>query len=259
MKTTDYIALTPAKRASNLVAYCTKASAAKKELPKILIAAEECGDFGSGSGAMNAYAMKVTGVELRREAQGTYEACNVLRAIRANKIAMTEDEFDSKPFGSFPLIMLSGFLGKAPEKVGEALEIIRSGLDVTKRLQALRGPAKKSDAQLAKEKAALEAKEKAEREAAEKAEREAKEKAESEIQTHADSTTYVVPLDMAIMSHSDLMADLIAELKGAGTVEDCQTYLKNFDMLKAIVESRMEVLEFEAMEKAESAKQLAVA
>lgn len=250
MKTTDYIALTPAKRASNLCAYVGKATAAKKELPKILIAAEECGDFGSGSGAMNAYAVKVTGVELRREAQGTYEACNVLRAIRAKKIDMTEDDFDSKPFGSFPLIMLSGFLGKAPEKVAEALEIIRSGLDVTKRLQALRGPAKKSDEQIAKERAEAEAKA-----AAEKAALEAKEKPESEIQTPpADSTTYIVPLDMPIMNHQDLMADLIAELKGAKTLEDCQTYLRNLDQLRAIVESRMEVLEAESKKPANRQK-----
>ncbi len=223
----DFQSMTAGQRANGLKTLVTKASTAKKEIVKILVAAEIAGDFGKGKGEMNTYAMKITGVELRREAQGTYEACNVLRGILASTLAMTEAEFDSKTFGSFPLIMLSGFMGKSPEKVPAALEIIRSGLDVTKRLQELRSAGKEKPA----------SKENSESPAPE---------SPPETQTPSDSTTYIVPLDMPIMNHEEIMSDLMAELKGAATIEDCDTLIRNLNQLRALVESRREVLEMEA-------------
>lgn len=254
----EFKALSPKERAKNVVSFARKSMDSKKLLTKVLIAGEEIGDFGRGNGQMAAYAKQVTsypestdeesgivtpafeGIDLRRDVQGTYEYANVLRGIREGKLAMSEVEFDSDVFGSNGLIQLSGFMSKSPEKVSEALEIIRSRNDVTNRLKALRDSGK------------------------EKKEAESKESGDGtetdvpEIQT-PDSTTYVVPLEMAIMSHEELMADLMAEVKGAATIADCETYIRNFEQLRAMAESRREALEFEALEMAEFARQLAVA
>jgi hypothetical protein len=233
MKTvSDFKVLSPEGRVTNLKSRVTKATTAKKEIMKLLIAGEECGDFGSGKGEMNAYALKITGHDLRREIQGTYEGCNVLRAIRSGKLAMTEDEFDSKPFGSFPLIMLSGFMTKSPENVSEALEIIRSGIDVTKRLQALRGPSKKTDP--APETGA----------GGSGGGGEAGGPAASSV-TSTPGKTYFVPEGTPMLNCPEIVAQIIAEVKGAGSIADVEEYLKTFLTLSSYAESRGEQLEAE--------------
>ncbi len=235
----EFTKLTANQRANGLKTLVVKQATAKKEIAKILVAAEECGDFGKGKGEMNTYAVKITGVELRREAQGIYEYCNVMRAIRAKSISMTEAEFDSAKFGSFPLIMLSGFMGKSPEKVSEALEIIRSGLDVTKRLQALRGPSKKSAPEDPPVKVT-----------GEKGESDT-DSAPSEIQTPAAAgDTFFFPHADPVLNHPEFLSRLIGELKGAGTIADCDAYLVFFKDMAAHVESRFEALEAEAAQPA---------
>lgn len=106
----------------------------RREVAKILIAAESAGVFGAGE--MNSYAKRITGVDIREEFQGVYEAVNVLQGIRSKSVIATEDEFNT--WGSFPVIELSSTMSKRPEKLPEALEIIRSKKDVTNRLRALR-------------------------------------------------------------------------------------------------------------------------
>lgn len=223
-------------RAKDLVSRASKQAEAKKEIMKILIAGEECGDFGRGKGEMNTYAQKLTALDLRREIQGTYEGCNVLREIRSGKIAMTEKDFDSKPFGSFPLIMLSGFLGKSPEKVPEALEIIRSGVDVTKRLQALRGAGKPGKS--AKENSTD------------------SEKSAPEIQTPETpgGISYFVPDSIVILNQPEILARILSEVTGAATIDDCNAFISMFDKLMAHAESRREVLEAQAAKAAKPAK-----
>jgi hypothetical protein len=130
----QFVEMTAAERAKNLKSRVKKDNETKKEIAKILVAAEEKGDFGKGE--MNKWSLEITGVELRREVQGTYEYATVLRGIRSGELAFTEEEFDKAP--SFGLIKLAGFMGKKDgEKVAAALEIIRSGEDVTNRLRAL--------------------------------------------------------------------------------------------------------------------------
>lgn len=106
----------------------------RREVARILLASESAGAFGPGE--MNAYAKRISGVDIREEFQGVYEAVNVLRAIRDGSLPATELEFDT--WGSYPVIMLSGFMSKRPNQVPQALEIIRSGQDVTNRLKELR-------------------------------------------------------------------------------------------------------------------------
>ena len=99
----EFKQLTPKERARNVKSYARKSMDSKKLLTKVLIAGEEIGDFGRGKGEMAAYAKSVTaypesidgetgvvtpafeGIDLRRDVQGTYEACNVLRGIRDPK------------------------------------------------------------------------------------------------------------------------------------------------------------------------------
>ena len=224
----EFQSMTSDQRAKNLASRAVKQSEAKKEISKILVAAEAAGDFGKGKGEMNAYATKITGVELRREAQGVYEYCNVLREILSGKLAVTEAEFDSARFGSFPLIVLSGLMSKAPEKVTEALEIIRSGIDVTKRLQALIKVEKESDAG---------------------GESGPGEGEGSEIQTpEIPGTSYFVPEGMPLLNCPEIVAAIVADIKGAGSLGDIENYLATFLKLSAIAESRGETLEAEAVE-----------
>lgn len=84
---------------------------------------------------MNDYAKRVLGYDIRRGFQGIYEAANVLRAIRAGRLAVSEEIF--RTWASFPIIKVSGLLSKQPEKLSEAIEIIRLGKDTTNRLNEL--------------------------------------------------------------------------------------------------------------------------
>lgn len=137
METTDNIkAWSADKRSKELKSAATAATNAKTKIAKVLVAAYEAGDFETGE--MNSYAARVTGLELRREVQGVYEAVNVLEGIRAGQIDATEDEFDQ--WKDIARVALSGLLSKSPEKIPEALRIIRSGEGVTKQLKALRKP-----------------------------------------------------------------------------------------------------------------------
>ena len=232
--------MTAGDRAKNLKSLVTKQTTAKKEIAKILVAAEMQGDFGKGE--MNSYAQQVTGVELRREAQGTYEFVNVIKGILSGELPMTEEEFDSKQFGSFPLIMLSGFMSKSPEKVADALAIIRSGDDVTKRLKELRSPSKP----------------KAEKEKSTKAA--GTETGESEIQTPATpkGDTYFVPEGTSILAVEEIQARILSDMRNAPDVKSCENYHEFFKGLVAHLHTRWETLEAESAAPVES-KELAAA
>jgi hypothetical protein len=103
------------------------------EAAALLVDAEGAGDFEAGG--MNDYAKRVLGYDIRRGFQGIYEAANVLRAIRAGRLAVSEEIF--RTWASFPIIKVSGLLSKQPEKLSEAIEIIRLGKDTTNRLNEL--------------------------------------------------------------------------------------------------------------------------
>jgi len=134
MKSMSEIAeFTAASRETMLKTTVTTAKTSKKIVAKILTVAGEKGDYVEGG--MNAYSSRVTGIELRREMQGTYECVNVLQAIRKGTLPMDENEFDKCPI--FGCIRLSSLMKNKPELVGDALAIIRAGVDVTKLLNAL--------------------------------------------------------------------------------------------------------------------------
>lgn len=218
--------MSPQARATSLKSLCTRLSTARKEIVKVLVAAEETGDYGKGE--MNSYAQRITGIELRREAQGTYESVNVLKGIRQGAVPMTEAEFDSKKFGSFPLIMLSGFMSKSPEKVIPALEIIRSGEDVTKRLKALRGgkPAASGDA------------------APETPGSQPEIQMPSANETPAGHT-YFVPEGASILACPDIQSRILHDIRHAPTGEDCMNYFQLLSDLAAQVQTRLEHIEAE--------------
>jgi hypothetical protein len=250
--------LTSIEREKNLKSRATKAARdeLKKEIAKIMVAAEECGDFGKNE--MNSWAIKATGIELRREVQGTYEYANVLRGIRSGELPFAEAEFDKAP--SFGLIKLAGFMGKKdPEKVSAALEIIRSKKDVTNRLRELTA---KPKAETPKEPESKEPK--------------SKESAPSESGSLNSDTpdtpdtpetpetpevpgqTYFVPDGMAILNQPDLVRAIVDEIAVCDCQENLVAYLELFKNFSAHVESRWEKLEAEAAAPVES-KQLAVA
>ncbi len=101
---------------------------------RFLVEAEEAGEYVPGG--MNSYAQQVLGIELRRGFQGIYQAACLLRLIRSGRLVVSEDEIEE--WGSTPIQWISGIVSKQPEKVAEALEIVRSKRDVTNRLKDLR-------------------------------------------------------------------------------------------------------------------------
>jgi hypothetical protein len=101
---------------------------------RFLLEAEERGEYHAGE--MNTYAQQVLGIELRRGFQGIYQAACLLRLIRAGKLEVTEDELET--WDSTPIQWVSGIVSKQPDKLQEALEIVRSRRDVTNRLKELR-------------------------------------------------------------------------------------------------------------------------
>ena len=104
------------------------------EAAKFLVDAEEAGEYGTGG--MNAYAKQILGVELRRDFQGIYQAAKLVRLSRVGKIPVSEEELEN--WDSTPIQWFSGFVSNQPQKVAEALEIIRSRKNVTNRLRELR-------------------------------------------------------------------------------------------------------------------------
>lgn len=225
----QFVQMTANQAATTLKSLCTRHTTAKKEIVKLLVAREEAGDFGKGE--MNTYAQRVTGMELRREIQGTYEAVNVMKGIRSGELPMTEEEFDSKKFGSFPLIMLSGFMSKSPEKVIPALEIIRSGEDVTKRLKELRTPPKP----------------KAEKEKSKDSDK--GKTGEPEIQTLPEAPkgdSYFVPEGTGILAVEAVQKRILEDMRNAPDVASCENYHEFLKGLVAHLHTRWEVLEAEA-------------
>lgn len=190
---TEILEMSAIKRCNLLSSTVSSARKAQKTVAKILVAASEKGDYAEGE--MNAYSLKHTGVELRRELQGTYEHVNVLKAMRSNAIDFKEEDFDVIP--SFAAIILSSLLAKSPEKVSAALEIIRSGVDVTKRLQEL----KKGDKPAKGEGAG----------AGEGGEGDAP----PEIQTPEDADTFVIPHRDFVTNHLPLVERILDEIDTA--------------------------------------------
>ena len=230
-----FLNMTAKERETNLKSRVKKDDEVKKEIVKILVAAEEKGDFGKGE--MNSYAQRVTGYELRREVQGVYEHCNVFRAIRSKEIAMTETDFDKA--GKAGLIKLLSCLSSRKELVAEAVEIIKSGKEVTNRL-----------AELMKKKAEPKSKDSAESGAGESSGPEV-----PEIQTPdaPEGTSFFVPKGTAILATPALVSAILAEIKGTKTGDECQAYFDLFKDLTSHVMSRWEVIEAEAQTPAELA------
>lgn len=227
MKTiVQFMTMTASARAKSLADRVRKDDIAKKEIAKILIAAEESGDFGKGE--MNAYAQKVTGVELRRECQGAYESVNVLRAIRASQIDFSEEEFDSAP--KFGLIKLSGFIGKNnPALVSEAIAIIRSRVDVTNRLKAL-GQKPKAEKPESGEKPS------------------SGEGAGESLNSGTSApkgATFFVPEGTSILAVPEIQARILEDLRKAPDSESCEAYHEFLKGLVGHLHSRWEMVEAE--------------
>lgn len=218
MKTIEEIlGLTAESRVTLLKSTATSAKNAQRTIAKILVAGEEKADFGPGE--MNAYAQKITGLELRREFQGTYEAVNVLKGIRSGSVPMTEADFD-RVLG-FALVIISGLLSKSPEKVATACEIAVSGKDVTQRLKALKSPSKPKGAG--------------------DSEQEGDGAAPEIHPTVESSDTFVIPHDLPVLNHPELLQRLVSELRTCSG-EDAETYLTILGKLTAMADSRLEEL-----------------
>lgn len=250
----EILDMTAEGRARFLKTTVTSARNAKTTIAKILVAAEEKGDYGSGE--MNAYAQRLTGVELRREIQGVYEAVNTLKGIRAGTVPLTEEQFETCP--DFGRVTISGMLSKAPGFVPEACAIILSGEDVTKRLKCLRD--------IVNGKAKPEKKPPVTPEKTEPTSPEAEgtEGEASGIQTApaADADTFIIPHTTPVVNCDALMERLMREVKTAPTKADAALYIAAFAKLQAHAESRLEALEAEAKESkspAAKSRELAVA
>jgi hypothetical protein len=232
----EILDMTAEGRAKFLKTTVTTARNAKTTIAKILVAAEEKGDYGSGE--MNTYAQRLTGVELRREIQGVYEAVNTLKGIRAGTVPMTEEQFEKCP--DFGRVTISGLLSKAPGFVPEACAIIESGEDVTKRLKALRDAVngKKPKEEVPKPETAKES----------SPEAEGPEGEASGFQTApaADADTFVIPHKTPVVNCDPLMERLMREVKTAPTKADAALYIAAFAKLQAHAESRLEELEAQA-------------
>lgn len=222
--------MNPNEAAKNLKSLCTRVKSGEFEIMKLLVAREEAGDFGKGE--MNSYAQRVTGLELRREIQGVYEGCTVLRAIRAGDITLTESEFDKAK--KYCLIKLASLIGKKDaEKITAAVEIIRSGKDVTSRIKAL-FPKKEKP----------ESKPKAEKEPKEP--EKVIELTEIESPESPKGDSYFVPEGTGILAVEEIQARILHDMRTAPYVASCENYHEFLKGLVAHLHTRWEVLEAEA-------------
>jgi hypothetical protein len=182
---------TAAGRKTTLVSAAKAGRSAPIVIAKVLFVAGLKGDFEDGG--MNNYSQKVTGMDLRRELQGTYERVNLLTAMHKKEIDMTEEEFDTCL--NFAAIKLASLVKKGDAgKIAEAMAIIRSGEDVTKRIKDLCSPPKEKKSDDAP----------AEKEGAETPELQA-----------GDSDVFVIPRGIFVTDHSPLMERLVGEIAGA--------------------------------------------
>lgn len=228
-------------RSKNLKSRATKAARdeLKKEISKIIVAAEESGDFGKGE--MNSWSLKITGIELRRELQGTYEYANVLRGIRSGDLPFAEKEFDKAP--SFGLIKLAGFMGKNdPEKVAECLEIIRSGKDLTNRLKAMTAKPKDKDESKSKDKPESNGDESGSLNSG---------TPEAPPAESPKGDSYFVPEGTSILNVPEIQARILEDLRKTPDIASCENLHEFLKGLVGHLHSRWEVLEAEAA-KAES-------
>lgn len=226
----ELLELTPADRAKALKKTASAAKNGARLVAKILVAAELKDDLGDES--LNAYAQRITGLDIRRELQGTYEAVNVLKALRKSEIPLSEETFDNVV--GFALVVISGLMSKAPEKVAEACAIATEGTDVVKRLKELKAGPKKTKAEKPG--------------GGEGAETKA-----PEIQTPGEE---ISPLDAflewlgdtPILGLESIRDRIAADVHGAATQKCCEGYVELFGKFKASAESRWEKLEAEAEE-----------
>lgn len=248
------------ERASNLKSRVKKYDVSKKEIVKILVASEEGGDVGKNE-SLNAFANRVTGYDLRREVQGVYEHCNVLRAIRAKEITMTEADFDKA--GKSGLIKLSSCLSSYKSLVPEVVEIIKSGKDVTNRLAAIMPTkAKKKDTTVVVtdgETKTPESPEKPKGESKESAtpgagETPSPEVSETQTPEPPKGDTYFVPEGMAVLGVEEIQARILADIRNAGTAEDCLATHEFFAAMVKEVHARWEAIEAEEKNSAEVRK-----
>jgi hypothetical protein len=87
----DYNKMTPSEREKSLKHLVNRPKLVqreRREVARILLASESAGAFGPGE--MNSYAKQISGVDIREEFQGVYEAVNVLRAILDGSLPATE-------------------------------------------------------------------------------------------------------------------------------------------------------------------------
>jgi hypothetical protein len=232
----EFCQLDTSARIKGLRSLVVKQDTAKKEIAKILIAAEKRGDYGPGE--MNSWCKDTVGIELRRAAQGTYEAANVMREIDSGKLAMTEAEFDQCP--SYGLIVLSSLMKKTPEKVADALEIIRAGTDVTNKLRALIKGEKKPKVEDSKESGNSGSGE---------------ETGVSEIQTlpAPKGTSFFVPEGESVLNQPEIQARILEDLRNLATPQDCENMHEFLKSLIGQVHTRWEHLEAEAAKSPETA------
>lgn len=231
MKTIDQcLAMTRPARSAALLAQIGTLGNQQKAIAKLLFACEEKGDFAEGE-SLNAFAQRVTGVELRRECQGVYEAVNVLRAMKAGKVVMTETQFDS--IRGFAVTTISSLLARAKDKVADAVKIALSGdKDVVKQLKELAGKKKSAPA------------------SAPSNESGDSEPADNVFIADFDeinAPTYIIPTSIVALNHEELLKRIVSEVKEAGSIEDCDAFLSMFDKLSAFAETRKETLEAERM------------
>lgn len=237
MKTIEsYSALTRNARAAALKSEVAGFSKGQKIIAKILFASEKAGDFEPGE-KTNAFAQRVTGIELRRECQGVYEALRVLSAMADKSIAMTETEFDN--VRGFSLVIISGLLGKKdPAKLARAVAISLSGdKDTVAQLKALTAKVKKTPgAKNPDSTPPLEG---------------------NEIfpdLSDLNVTTYQVPDSLVILNHPEILKRIIAEVQAAETAEDCDAFAGMFAKLAAMAEKRKQSLGYARAESAKPAR-----
>jgi hypothetical protein len=222
--------MTAETRAATLKTTVRAAGNARITVAKILVAALAAGDFTAEKGEMNKYAVEVTGIELRRELQGTYEAVRVLSGIVAGTVPMTEKQFDK--ILSTAAVRISCIMEKFPEGLSDACEIAISGTDVVKRLSALmkrlKGEPEKSTAGKSTGEGSGESGD------------------VPGIQTPAASPVeaFLAWLgETPLMSVPEIVARLTEDVHGAATPACCERYADFLGRLKAQAETRWEGLE----------------
>lgn len=224
-------------RAKNLKSRTRKDDETKKEIAKILVAAEESGDFGKGE--MNSWAMKIVGCELRREIQGTYDLVKVLQSSRASEIVFTEAEFDKTPKSA--LYSLARIIRKKDAgKIASALEIIRSGKDLTNRLKELEGKGKKPPAppvepEVTKPGAGATGAGEGD-------------SLNSGTPETPKGDTYFVPEGTAMLDNPEVQVRILADARNLPNGDSCANMLDFLAKLAAQTQTRWEHLEAEAAE-----------